>query len=471
MKFIFFSIFSLFFTLLFCSQITYASNVTPNQYIVVFKDQNMNDLAKARIAETGELVKQACERLMTEVKQNQLLVQNRHGRRARRAQRNTTPNEMLAVYEHALKGFSATLTPAAVAYLKSKPEIAYIEADGIVTPSVVQVSPPSYGLDRVDQRNLPLDRSYTFNTDGSGVHLYVIDSGIRTTHTEFVGRIDNGFDFVDNDTNPSDCNGHGTHVTGTAAGTNHGIAKNVTIHPVRVFDCAGGASFSIIISAINWVINNLQLPAVTNMSLGGGRSTTIDTAVNNLINSGATVAVAAGNNGSNACAGSPARVANAITVASSTSTDQRSSFSNIGQCVDLFAPGSAIPSTWWTSDTATMILSGTSMSSPHVAGVAALYLQQNPTASPAQVANAIVSDSTANVVANAGVGTPNRLLYSVLTLTDAPPPVAVQPPPVAVQPPPVAVQPPPVAVIQPPPTVEEPPTQRRRHPRWRRHSR
>jgi subtilisin family serine protease len=277
----------------------------------------------------------------------------------------------------------------------------------------VQTPTPSWGLDRIDQRNLPLNQAYEYLNDGSGVHAYVIDSGIRATHNEFSGRVGNGFDFIDNDTIPNDCNGHGTHVAGTLGGTNFGVAKNVTIHPVRVFGCGNTTPTSTIIAGINWVSANRQLPAVANMSLGGPALTALDTAVVNLINSGVVAVVSAGNdNGANACNSSPARVANALTVASSTMTDQRSGFSNIGNCIDIFAPGSAIVSAWITSNTASNTLNGTSMAAPHVSGVAALRLDVQPSQTPAQVNTAIINSATTNRISNPGSGTPNRLLFS-----------------------------------------------------------
>ena len=393
----------------------YASDIIPNQYIIVFKDQDLKRPGPA-IATTGESVQQAAERLINQAKQNQLWISNRAGpqRRAR-----AITNRLDKVYEHALRGFAARLTPEAVEFLQNKSEIDYIAPDQVVKLNAIQTPTPSWGLDRIDQSNLPLDQSYEYLTDGSTVHAYVIDTGIRATHNEFIGRVGNGYDAMDNDNNPVDCNGHGTHVAGTVAGTNYGVAKNVMIHPVRVFGCGNSGSFSDTIEGINWILGNLQLPAVANMSLGGNAYPPVDTAVNNLINAGVTVVVSAGNDNTDACSQSPARVANAITIASSTISDQRSSFSNTGTCVDIFAPGSSITSAWWTADTATAILSGTSMSAPHVAGVVALYLEENPTATTGQVTNAIINGSTANLISNPGSGTPNRLLYS--KLTDAPP--------------------------------------------------
>ncbi len=239
----------------------------------------------------------------------------------------------------------------------------------------------------------------------------MIDTGIRTTHTQFGGRASNVFDAFGG--SGADCNGHGTHVSGTIGGSTYGVAKSVMLRGVRVLDCNGSGSNSGVIAGVDWVTNNHINPAVANMSLGGGASSALDTAVNNLANSGVPIAVAAGNSNTNACNSSPARAANAITVGSTTTTDARSSFSNFGTCLDIFAPGSGILSSYASSDTATATLSGTSMASPHVAGVAALYKQFSPGASATTTRNAIVNGSTPNVVTNAGTGSPNRLLYSL----------------------------------------------------------
>jgi subtilisin family serine protease len=271
---------------------------------------------------------------------------------------------------------------------------------------------PPWGLDRIDQRNLPLSGTYTYNWSGSGVRVYVIDTGIRTTHSQFGGRASNVFDAFGG--NGADCHGHGTHVSGTVGGSTYGVAKSALLRGVRVLDCTGNGSTSGVIAGVDWVRNNHIAPAVANMSLGGGVSSALDTAVNNLHNANVTIAVAAGNNnGANACNFSPSRAVNAITTGSTTSTDARSSFSNIGTCLDIFAPGSGIVSAWYTSNTATATLSGTSMASPHVAGVAALYKQANPSASSTTIRNAIVNNATTNVITNAGSGSPNRLLYSL----------------------------------------------------------
>jgi subtilisin family serine protease len=288
--------------------------------------------------------------------------------------------------------------------------VAFVEEDAVVTADATQSNPP-WGLDRIDQRSRPLNAIYTFNWTGAGVFAYVIDTGIRTAHTQFGGRAANVFDAFGG--NGQDCNGHGTHVAGTIGGSTFGVAKSVNLRGVRVLNCSGSGTNSGVIAGVDFVRLNRQNPAVANMSLGGGASSALDTAVNNLSNSGVPIAVAAGNSNANACNSSPARAANAITVGSTTTTDARSSFSNFGTCLDLFAPGSGILSAWFTSNTATATLSGTSMASPHVAGVAALYRQFNPGASAATVRNAIVNGATTNVVTNPGTGSPNRLLYSL----------------------------------------------------------
>jgi len=314
------------------------------------------------------------------------------------------------VFKNALNGFSMEMSEKDAEALSQDYRVKFVEEDGMMYATTTQTNPP-WGLDRIDQRNLPFSASYSYNWTGSGVRVYVIDTGIRTTHTQFGGRASNVFDAFGG--NGADCNGHGTHVSGTVGGSTYGVAKSALLRGVRVLDCNGSGSTSGVISGVDWVTANHISPAVANMSLGGGVSSALDTAVNNLSNSGVPIAVAAGNSNANACNSSPARAANAITVGSTTTSDGRSSFSNFGTCLDIFAPGSGILSAWFSSNTATATLSGTSMASPHVAGVAALYKQANPGASSTTVRNAIVNNATTNVVTNAGSGSPNRLLYSL----------------------------------------------------------
>lgn len=313
-------------------------------------------------------------------------------------------------YAYALNGFSAQMSEAEALKLSSDPRVKFVEEDSIMSATVTQSNPP-WGLDRIGQRDLPLNQSYSYTSTGSGVNVYIIDTGIRRTHTQFGGRAFVGFDSVGDGQNTNDCNGHGTHVSGTVGGSTFGVAKAVRLFAVRVLNCSGSGSNAGVIAGVDWVTANHASPAVANMSLGGGASTALDTAVNNSINSGVTYAVAAGNSNTNASSQSPARVAAAITVGSSTTSDARSSFSNFGSVVDIFAPGSGILSSYNTSNTATATLSGTSMASPHVAGVAARFLQSNPGASPATVRNAIVNDATLNHLSGLPAGTANRLLF------------------------------------------------------------
>jgi aqualysin 1 len=316
------------------------------------------------------------------------------------------------VYHSALKGFSAALSPAALTAVRSTAGVKYVEADARVHLAGKQKNPPSWGLDRVDQRNLPLNKKYTYvNSAGSGVTAYVIDTGMRFTHTDFGGRATSGFDAVDGGS-ADDCNGHGTHVSGTVGGKTYGVAKKVSLVAVRVLDCSGSGTWEGVIAGVDWVTANHSGPSVANMSIQGGKTQSVNDAITNSINSGVVYAVAAANYSDDACLYSPASTPLAITVGATTISDARAGFSNYGACLDLFAPGDSITSDWYTSDTATNTISGTSMATPHVAGAAALYLSQNPSATTTQVRDAIVNNATNGKVTNPGTGSPNKLLFS-----------------------------------------------------------
>lgn len=317
------------------------------------------------------------------------------------------------VYDKALKGFAVKMSEGMAKKLAEEPVVQWVEEDGEMSIDTTQTG-ATWGLDRIDQRDRPLNGTFVYTRTGSGVKAYIIDTGIRRTHTQFGSRAIHGFSAINDGRGSTDCNGHGTHVAGTVGGSTWGVAKAVTLVAVRVLSCSGSGSTSGVIAGVDWVRGNhgSGQPAVANMSLGGGASSALDTAVNNCINDGVSFAIAAGNSNANACNFSPARVGAAMTVGSTTSSDVRSSFSNFGTCVDIFAPGSSITSAWSTSNTATNTISGTSMATPHVAGVAALFLQGTPSASPATVRNALVNNSTTGRLTNIGTGSPNRLLFT-----------------------------------------------------------
>ncbi|QSB04974.1 S8 family peptidase [Natronoglycomyces albus] len=310
-------------------------------------------------------------------------------------------------------GFAAEMTEAEAKKLAADPAVKFVEQDAEVhlASAGVQPNPPAWGIDRVDQRNLPLDGQYAYPNQGTGVTQYILDTGVYLSHSEFTGRMVQGFDAINPGGNANDCHGHGTHVAGSAAGTLTGVAKNSYISPVRVLNCQGSGSFAGIIDGINWVSNNASGPSVANMSLGGGYNATLNQAVASGVAAGVTYVVASGNSNANACNYSPASEATAITVNSSTRTDARSGFSNWGTCSDIFAPGSDIYGPWIGGNNAFRTISGTSMASPHVSGAAALYLASNPSATPAQVKQALTSNATQGVISNPGSGSPNRLLY------------------------------------------------------------
>jgi len=335
------------------------SRPIPGRYIVVFKDSVDNPAAASAA-----------------------LMQGRGG-------------QLHHTYSGAIKGFAASLPEAALQGIRNHPDVSYIEQDQSV--SLNQVASPengaTWGLDRIDQADRPLDTQYHFAYTGAGVNAFIIDTGIRPDHVEF--------------------NGHGTHVAGTVGGTTWGVAKGASLIPVRVLDCSGSGTWSAVIAGIDWVANSTLRPAVANMSLGGAASASVDAAVAGAVAKGVTMVVAAGNSNVDACTSSPAREPSAITVGATASSDSRAYYSNIGACLDLFAPGTSVTSAWNTSATASNTISGTSMASPHVAGVAALTLQANPSATPAAVAAYITSTATPNRLTSIGTGSPNLLLYSM----------------------------------------------------------
>jgi subtilisin family serine protease len=320
------------------------------------------------------------------------------------------------VYSHALKGYSAALPVAAIADLEADSRVAYVERDSVMHASVTQTG-ATWGIDRIDQRNRPLSGTFTYTSTGSGVTAYIIDTGILFTHSQFGGRATSGFDAVDGGP-ADDCHGHGTHVAGTVGGSTYGVAKAVSLRAVRVLNCSGSGATSGVIAGVDWVTGNhaAGAPAVANMSLGGGASTALDTAVNNSIADGVSYAIAAGNGNilgqqQNACNFSPARVAAAMTISATNSSDVKASWANFGNCVDWFAPGVSITSAWYTSNTATNTISGTSMATPHTAGVTAQYLQTNPGASPATVRSTLFNLTTKGIVTSSSTAN-NHLLFT-----------------------------------------------------------
>jgi subtilisin family serine protease len=306
--------------------------------------------------------------------------------------------------------YTVRTTPAQARRLAADPAVRFVEQDRVLHIDAATQRNPVWGLDRIDQASAKLSKTYTPMDDGSSVHAYVIDTGIRITHQEFAGRASYGYDAVDNDSTAADCNGHGTHVAGTIGGTHYGVAKKVRLVAVRVLNCTGEGTLSDVIEGVNWVTTHAVAPAVANMSMGGGYSPSLEAAVQKSISKGITYAVAAGNEDTNATNGSPAGLPSAITVGATDRTDRRADFSNYGSVLDLFAPGVDITSAYSSSDTAVAIASGTSMASPHVAGAAALVLDAFPSMTPAQVRNYLVAQATTGKVADR-VGSPNRLLH------------------------------------------------------------
>jgi subtilisin family serine protease len=315
------------------------------------------------------------------------------------------------VFSHALKGFSAEMTPEAAAAMSNDPSVLFIEQDSYISVNATQNNAP-WGLDRVDQRSVPLNNAYSYARTGSGVHVYVIDTGIRASHADFGGRASADYDSMYDGQNGNDCHGHGTHVAATIGGTNYGVAKGVSLHGVRVLGCNGIGTVSTAVEGIDWVTANHASPAIANMSMGAAASPLMDFAVQGSIDSGVTYVVAAGNAASDACQVSPARLPAAITVGASDSNDTRAAFSNFGSCVDLFAPGVGITSAWAWNDTASFTASGTSMASPHVAGAVALYLEDHTTSTPAQTTADLMGDATSGTMNPMGDGSPNLMLFT-----------------------------------------------------------
>ncbi|WP_370281161.1 S8 family serine peptidase [Pseudarthrobacter sp. NamE2] len=315
-------------------------------------------------------------------------------------------------FSSAVRGAAIKATPAQAAALTRSGRVTAVEVDALVSTSETQ-KPAPWGLDRIDQQTLPLSGSYGPANSGSGVSAYVVDTGIYPSHTDFGGRVTAGWTALADGRGSTDCSGHGTHVAGTIGGSVHGVAKSVTLIPVRALACDGSGYYSDVIAGLEWIVGNHAdgTPAVVNLSIGGPASSMLDAAVQKVMDVGITAIVAAGNRTTDACTGSPARTPAAVTVAASDSSDRQASFSNFGACVDLYAPGVGISSTWHTSSTATAAMSGTSMATPHVAGAAALLLAKHPHLTPAQVADAITSSAVTGVIAASNLGTPNRLLH------------------------------------------------------------
>ncbi|GAA4444936.1 serine protease [Actinokineospora soli] len=363
-----------------------AANPVPGSYIVVLKDAGAS--AQSTRSAASDLARQ-------------------HG------------GTLTQTYTASLRGFAVKLGDAAAKRLAAHPAVAYVEQDGYATGSDTQPD-ATWGIDRIDQRDLPLNSSYTYPNTGSGATAYILDTGVDESHPDFEGRVQHGYDFIDNDPDASDCHGHGTHVAGTVGSKTYGVAKKVKLVSVRVLNCQSSGQWSQIIAGIDWVAKNAVKPAVANMSLGGGANTSVDNAVASLVSSGVTAAVASGNGNTDACGTSPARVSSAITVNATDRSDNRSSFSNYGSCTDIFAPGTTITST--RNGGGTQDMSGTSMATPHVAGTVALYLTTTPSATPSQVAGAVTGGATSGKVVNPGASSPNKLLYTGFIGGSEPPP-------------------------------------------------
>jgi subtilisin family serine protease len=337
--------------------------------------------------------------------------------------------EVKSTYSRLFKGMTVRANASELDRLRLDSNVLAIEKDSIVTASATQTPTLSWGIDRVDQRSLPLDSSYNFSSDGTGVKVFVVDTGVLATHTDLAGRVDAGYSVITTDNlGTSDGNGHGTHVSGTIAGTDYGLAKAAHIVPVRVLDASGSGTTSGVIAGLNWIGTQIQqnvTKAVVNMSLGGGKSAALNAAVEALVTLGVPVAVAAGNSAANACNSSPSSATNAITVGATDSSDKFATYSNSGSCVDILAPGSSITSDWNTSTTAHATASGTSMATPHVAGAIALLLQAGYQ-SPAQLVATLKTNAVSNVITGVPSGTPNQLLYT--GAAQGTPPTPVTPP-------------------------------------------
>lgn len=375
---------------------TIADDIIKGKYIVVYQDDIK--LKSGDLLSYEEGIQEMTTSTLEILAQNQIL-----------------EKKLGYVYGFALNGFSAELNNDELIRLRKDPRVKYIEHDAVVSAFLITQNNATWGLDRVDQRNLPMDGNYTYEETGSGVNAYIIDTGILYSHNDFGGRASFGFDAFGE--NGQDGNGHGTHVAGTMGGSVYGVAKQVNLIAVRVLDNSGGGTTSGVIAGMDWVAANAVSPAVANMSLGGGASTAIDDAVTNMFNAGVPVIVAAGNGNragrqDDACKYSPARAPHAFTVGATATNDAKTSWSNYGDCVDIFAPGASITSTWYTSNTATNTISGTSMASPHVAGAAALFLQNNTNATAQQVYDFLTTNSTKNIVTSSST-TNNHLLYTL----------------------------------------------------------
>lgn len=334
--------------------------------------------------------------------------------------------EVLHIYGSALGGFAIQAKAPIAKAMARDVLVSFVEPDSVIRKFGRQPN-ATWGLDRIDNAAPTLDGFYHWEADGKGSHIFILDTGIRTAHSEFRRRVGKGYSAIDDDREMADCQGHGTHVAGIAAGRRFGVAKAATVHAVRVLDCDGAGTNSDVIAGIDWVVRRGERPAVMNMSLGGTASRAMDKAVSDAIRQGVVVVAAAGNSDEDACDYSPARVAEAITVAASNRRDRRADFSNYGKCVDIFAPGEQIDSAWHTTNDASTSLSGTSMAAPFVTGVVAQYLSGHPDADPAIVARFLMKNSSQDKLRSIGSGSPNRLVFSVVPL-GAPEPPTQKPP-------------------------------------------